>query len=68
MRRKFGNHGAKYRDPNDLMAHPSCMGTGLCWSEPKVSRVVQSYGSFDGRFGINKCIRFYDICCRLKSL
>ena len=31
MRRKFGNRWVEYRDPIDLMDHPSNMEIGLCW-------------------------------------
>ena len=30
MRREFGNCWLKYRDPIDLMSHPSNMEIGLC--------------------------------------
>jgi hypothetical protein len=33
MRRKFGNGWAKYRDPNNFMAHSSNMGIGICWNQ-----------------------------------
>ena len=31
MHRKFGNCWVEYRDPIDLMDHPSNMRIGLCW-------------------------------------
>ena len=44
MRRKFGNRWVEYRDPIDLMDHPSNMEIGLCWYQKGQQQVdLQSY-------------------------